>query len=319
MSWSMRRGSAWLCAVALIGLTAAFAADSSAQTAKVETLAEYPPGSFLENLDVLPDGRIVFTNYFAKSIEMIDAGGKAKTFAKLSAHPVSILAIDSGFIVAAHGQPFVSGPSFVETQQFFLLGKDGREISSFKTPEARFLNGMVRHRVGNVLVVDSIADAIWQVDPKARTLKTWLQDAALTQDPAVKDFRPGANGIKRRGNRLVVSNSSRGTLSTVSVGRNGAPSGPVTVLAQVGPIDDFVFGPSGEIIFTTHGATLMRRSPNGEMTTLLASGCYGCTAVAQTKSRQGADSLIVLTTGGLAEGGKDPARVLRLPYEGLTK
>jgi hypothetical protein len=287
--------------------------DARAQTPSVEIVAEYPAGTFLENLDVLGDGRVVFTSYFAKTVEMLDKNGKARTFAKLSAHPVSILAVRGGFLVAAHGQPFVAGPAFIETQQFLLLDRNGAEIASFKAPEARFLNGMVRHVRGTVLVADSIAAMIWQVDPTARTIMRWLNDAALAQDPTVKEFRPGANGLKRQGSRLMVSNSSRGTLLTVAVDAKGAASGPITELAKVGPIDDFIVGPRGEVVFTTHGATLLRRAADGSVTTLMASGCDGCTAVALAKGR-GAPALIVLTTGGFSEGRKAPARVLRLPY-----
>lgn len=106
-------------------------------------------------------------------------------------------------------QPFVSGPSFVETQQLLLLDLKGRETGSFKAPEARFLNGMVRHVGGTVLVADSIAGTIWQVDPRTRSMKSWIKGDALTQDGAVKEFRPGANGLERDGARLIVSNSSR--------------------------------------------------------------------------------------------------------------
>jgi sugar lactone lactonase YvrE len=245
---------------------------------------------------------------------MLEGKAKARTFATLSAHPVSILAIGDGFLVSAHGKPFVSGPGFVETQQFLLLDGEGREIASFPAPDARFLNGMVRHAGGTVLIADSIAATIWQVDPKARSMRPWLRDEALAQDPAVKDFKPGANGLKRQGDLLLISNSSRGAITKVAIGGDGNPAGAVTELAKVGAIDDFVVGPQGEIIFATHGAKLQRRAADGTTTTLLESGCDGCTAVAFVKDGSGADALLILTTGGFSEGRKDPARVLRLPY-----
>ena len=146
------------------GMLSAIASEGTAQGPNVEVLAEYPPGNFLENLDVLSDGRVVFTSYFAKSIEILDTRGRASALAHVSAHPVSILAIEGGFLVAAHGQPFTSGPAFVETQQFLLLDDGGRELAMFKAPEARFLNGMVPHSGATVLVANSIAGKVWQVD-----------------------------------------------------------------------------------------------------------------------------------------------------------
>lgn len=308
----MTHGKWYLWLALMSGLVGASPAQSQ-QSPSVEVLAEYPAGNFLENLDVLPDGRVVFTSYFAKRIEVLE-GGKARTFATLSAHPVSILAIEGGFIVAAHGQPFVSGPAFVETQIFLLLDRDGRETGSFRAPEARFLNGMVRHGGDDVLAADSIAGTIWRVNTKSRTITPWLKDDALGRDAAVKEFRPGANGLKRQGNKLFVSNSSYGTLSTIDIDAAGAPSGPVKLLTRVGRIDDFLIGPSGEIVFTTHADALMRWSQDGTFTTLMQSGCDGCTAVALVKGSDGGDALVVLTTGGFSEGRKEPARVLRLPY-----
>jgi len=85
-------------------------------------------------------------------------------------------------------------------------------------------------------------------------------------------------------------------------------------LAKVGPIDDFVIGPSGEIIFATHGATVKRRASDGTVTTILPSGGDGCTAVALVKRSDATDALLVLTTGRFSEGGREPARVLRIDY-----
>src|SRR5262249_55619960 len=200
--------------VAAIILTS-MASEALAQGTQVEVLAEYPAGTFLENLDMLADGRVVFTNYFSKTIELLDNQGKPSTLAQVSAHPVSILSTDDGFLVAAHGQSFVSGPAFVETQQILLLDRDGKETRRFNATNARFLNGMVRHTNGTVLIADSIAGKIWLVDPQARTVAVWLDDAGLAPDPSVKEFRPGANGLKRQGNRLIVSNSPRVTLAPI--------------------------------------------------------------------------------------------------------
>src|SRR5262245_40072825 len=146
-------------------MLSAVVSEATAQGPHVEVLAEYVPGNFLENLDVLSDGRVVFTSYFAKTIEIIDSRGRAGTLAHVSAHPVSILAIEGGFLIAAHGQPFTSGPAFVEAQHFLLLDAAGRELAMFKAPEARFLNGMV-HSGATALVADSMAGKIWQVMPR---------------------------------------------------------------------------------------------------------------------------------------------------------
>lgn len=303
----------WVLAIVTAAIVAIGGAPAALAQGSAKTLAEYPTGTFLENLAVLPGDRMVYTNYFAKTIEMLEPGKPARTLATLSAHPVSILAIPTGYIVAAHGQSFTSGQRFVETQMILMLDGNGREVRSFKVPQARFLNGMVPHRRGTVLVADSIAGIIWQIVPRTGVAMPWLADPALTRIQDSGAFRPGANGLKWQGRRLIVSNSSRGTLSAVTVGIAGKPAGKVETVATVGPIDDFAIGPAGEIIFATHGDALRRRAADGTVTTLLETGCDGCTAVA-ILGRGAGRTLAVLTTGGMLEGGKKPAKVLSVAY-----
>ena len=306
------------CLLATIGASAPVGAQSPADRttapARPEVVAEYPNGTFLENLAALDDGRVVFTSYFDKTIQVLE-DGKARTFARVSAHPVSILPIATGFIVSAHGGPFNEGPASGASQHFILLDPSGRETGSLAAPRARFLNGMVAHVGSRALVADSVAATIWQVDWEARTVAAWLTDPALGQDPAAKEQAPGANGLKRQGDRVVVSNTSRGTLSTIVVRVDGTAGGRPQLLARIGPVDDFAVGPGGELILATHGPQLLRRAPDGTISRLLETGCDGCTAVALVTAKDGAHALIVLTTGSLFDGGRNPARVLRLPYE----
>jgi hypothetical protein len=84
------------------------------------------------------------------------------------------------------------------------------------------------------------------------------------------------------------------------------------LLAQVSHLDDFAIGPAGELIFTTHGARLKRRSADGAVSVLMTPGCDGCTAVAIAAGAGVSSDHIALTTAGLAEASKQPARVLRL-------
>jgi hypothetical protein len=185
--------------------------------------------------------------------------------------------------------------------------------SSFAAPEARFLNGVVAHSGNTALVADSIAGVIWQVDPRAKTVKLWLRDAALAQQADAKEFRPGANGLKRQGSRLLISNSSLRHIATVRVDSKGAAQGAVTILAKTGPIDDFLITSSGDVLFATHGPSLKRLTKGGAIDTVLASGCDGCTAVERFTDARNRKGIAVLTTGNLREGGKEPARVLFIP------
>jgi hypothetical protein len=286
-------------------------APSSAETPRV--LAEYPNGTFLENVVATQKGALVATSYFAKTLELIEPGKPARTLTTLPAHPVGIVRYRDGYLVSAHGAPFTGGPAFTQAQQLLLLGPDGSVRATIAAPDARFLNGIVAHTGNTVLVADSIAGVIWKVDPAAKSIEPWLKDPALGQDPAAKDFRPGANGLKRRGTALLVSNSSLGHLASIRVDAKGNAVGAASILAKTGAIDDFLVGASGDVVFTTHSAELKRLRSSGKVDTILSTGCDGCTSLARFRDNRGRRGIAVLTTGNLLEGGKQPARVLFLP------
>lgn len=190
-----------------------------------------------------------------------------------------------------------------------MLRRDGSPLRAVPAPEARFLNGLVEVEPGTILAADSLAGRIWRLDPDGGEVAEWLADPQLAPDPDAPGGRPGANGLKARDGWLYVSNSSREALYRVAL--DGAkPSGPLRLFARTGPIDDFAFLADGTIAAATHGAALIRIDTAGTVSTLLAEGCDGCTAVAP----YGPDGdLVVLTTGGLLGGGGGPARILSVP------
>lgn len=289
-------------AVALGAMAGAAVADD-----RVATLAEFPSGTFLENLIVAEDDVIIFTSYFARQLKALGIDNGVSDIADLPAHPVGLLRVDEFYVVTAHGTPFTDGEAFTQTQQILMLGADGAVSEVMAVDDALFLNGMVELPQGPILIADSIAGTIWQLDLEARKVSPWLQHELLTQNPDLPVFAPGANGLKLDGDRLLVSNSGRGALYEVAINEEGRPASAPLLKAETGAIDDF-WVEDGRIVFTTHGEALQALEPDGSITTLLTAGCDGCTSVA----RRG-DDYIVLTTGGLLEGRTEPARILAVP------
>jgi sugar lactone lactonase YvrE len=304
-----------LAAMALAFLSAGSpaAAQGDPLPAHVRVAAEFPTGTFLENLHVTTDGAMVFTSYFAREIGLLGADGTPRTFSRLPVHPVGIAPAAGGYLVTAHGKAFTAGPDFTQTQQVLVLDAAGAVTATLPAPQALFLNGVMRLDDNVFLAADSIAATIWRIDLTAMAITPWLQDAGLSRDSSQQAFRPGANGVKRVGDRLIVSNSSRGTLSAVRITADGKPDGALHQIADVGAIDDFLIEDTGAIVYTTHGEKLMRLAPSGARTEIMDRGCGGCTSVALAKPSDARSDLIVLTTGGLLEGGKKPARILVVP------
>ena len=199
-------------ALTMLAALLSMAAPVVAQMPELRILASYPHGNFLENLEVQSDGRVLITNYPTKTIEVLHPDGTVATFAELSAYPLSIISTAEGYLVAASGKSLLAGEDVTGTQQFLLLDKSGTEIDKFSAPQALYLNGMVRLDEDTVLVADSLAETIWEVNTSSLTVAPWMVDSALGVLPDQPIFLPGANGLKMGADGLVVSNTSKGTL-----------------------------------------------------------------------------------------------------------
>jgi hypothetical protein len=282
------------------------------QAETTRTVASYPTGTFLENLAEDSNGTLLVTSYFDRTILSWDGNAAPVPLATLDVHPVGILVRDDGIVLTAHGKSFAEGPAFTQTNAFVVLSPEGEVIRTIPVPQALFLNGLVEVAPGTILAADSLAGRIWQLDLASDTITEWLSDPMLTTDPAATDQRPGANGLKIHDGWIYISNSSRQKLFRVALDGTKA-AGQVETFAATGPIDDFAFLADGTIAAASHGATLLAINAAGEVSTLMESGCDGCTSILPFGPK---NELVVLTTGNLLEGGRDDARIFTLPSPG---
>jgi len=284
-------------------------ASSTPTHERLEILAAFPAGSFLENLEVQSDGRVLFTNYFSKTIEMLSPTGEVSQFANLSMFPVSLISVESGYLVAGQTKNFMSGDSD-NPQQFLLLDKNGAPVDQFFAPETLFLNGMIVLDNGDILVADSVGATIWQVDVDQKKVVPWLQHPSLANDPSQPGF-PGANGLKLHSKGLLVSNTAQGALYLIPLNDNGAAAGEPSVLAETGIIDDFWVNDDDSVIFTTHSDALKYLASNGAITDIVSEGCNGCTAIAPYPAGQ-SNTFVFINDGGFFFGEKNQSTVVRV-------
>ncbi len=279
-----------------------------------QALASYAGPAFLENLTARPDGGVLFTNYTGMAVELLPPGGPARTFAALDVHPVSIIPLDDGYLVAAHATPFTAGPGFIGSGVLVTLDANGNVTGAAVTASrAGFLNGMVALPDGGVLIADSVKAQILRFDPDSRALDVWYADPELApqETPA---FRPGANGLKLRDGALIVSSSAKTALYSLAIGADGKPAGTLTkIVGDLPGTDDFAVLPEGGFIVATHGDRIVLVAPDGAVATLTDDPrILGSTAVGLV-GEGAARRAIILGTGGFSEGGKADAVVLSVP------
>jgi sugar lactone lactonase YvrE len=298
----------------VLAIAAIAASFPFSATAASEVLARFPNGTFLENLVVAPDGRVLFTTYFAKRIEVWSPTGGHTLLAAVPDHPVSLTALGDGrHALVVHGTSFMDGPAAMRGQSgLLLLAPDGRVTARIALPEAIFPNGGLLLAPGLLLVADSALGRVWAIDLATGAATVWLEHPLLA--PVAGQPFPGVNGLKRDGNTLILSNSAQRSLLRVRVAGTAAQGALEQRASMTGGVDDFVIDRDGTIYAATHAEGLARLEPSATTpTTIAAPGVEGSTAVALTPDGRG---LYALGTGGISSGGTGEAVLARVEIPG---
>lgn len=273
-----------------------------------EVVASYPSGTYLENLTVAQDGAVLFTSYFANEIQIWRDHGGAGVFAKLPVHPVNIIPNRGGYIVLAHGGSFMDGPNALRgTNQLLSLDGRGKVTRTLMLPDLTFGNGLVADGANAVLVTDSVRGLIWRVDLRTGHSTEWFSDPRLSPDPA-KPQAPGANGLRRTRDALLITSTAARTVFRLPLDARARPSGAMTVVATVPGADDIAVARDGTIYLATHGSSVVRVR-RGSVDPVVTADVDGCTSAALSRDGK---TLYVLGTGGLFEGEKKPATLVRV-------
>ena len=126
---------------------------------------------------------------------------------------------------------------------------------------------------------------------------------------------PGINGLKIRGEHLYYTNAARLAFCRVKLNSDGTAAGPYEVLhVDSGPAyDDFAMSRRGiAYIAHTRGCGLTRSTPVGNASSILEGVNTTVGSTAAAFSRDWKETLYVVTSGGLAAGLFEPARVLAI-------
>ncbi|MFN6568376.1 gluconolactonase [Dendronalium sp. ChiSLP03b] len=284
-------------------------ADTAIDLAPAKIIASFPVNTFLENLAIAPDGTIFVTNHEIGKIVRITPDGNQQIHATVEGKVSGLAFTDNGGLVAtgwnADSVPVVS-----------LVANDGTVETLLTLPDAIFLNGITPLSGSQYLTADSYRGAIWLIDVAQRRGSIWLEHALLSRSSAESVF-PAANGLKRFGNLLYVSNTEKMLLLRIPMNTANEPGEPEIFVEQTN-IDDFTFDVEGNLYGATHiYNSVVRITPDGS-TTIIAQaeqGVIGSTAVAFGQTGSDRTAIYVVTNGGMflpPPTGVVPANVVRL-------
>jgi len=312
-------------AIALLG--AGFAAKAIAQLPPLyanvpvslvpaETVAEFPPNTFLESIVVDEAGTLYITSYEEGKIYRIQSGAEPELFATIDGKVAGLeFTPDGGLLVSGWNREGVS--------TLFSVSIAGEVKTLLTLPDAQFLNGITRLAVDTVpgalgdryLIADSYIGAIWEFNTTTNTARIWLQDPMLAR-ATTENPTPAVNGLKIHEGVLYASNTAKATLLKIPLQADGEP-GAIEVFVQPAVIDDFAIDPAGNLYGTTHVFnSVVRIAPDGSMTTIAQAeqGMTGSTALAFGTGSDCA-SVYVVTNGGMTlppPEGVQSAEVVRL-------
>lgn len=274
-----------------------------------QTIAEFPPNTFLESIAVGSDGTLFVSSHLDGQVLRIgDDGipvvhaaitGKATGLALTPNHSLLLTAWDA------------DGLSTV-----FRISPAGEVAVLVTLPDALFLNGLTPLRSDGYLIADSYRGAIWLLDEAQKTVRVWLEHPSLARSSSDQSF-PAVNGLKIYGDTLYASNTERMQLVKIPIQADGQPGEP-EIFVQAVNLDDFAFDRAGNLYGTTHVYnSVIKITPDGSVTVIAQAeqGMAGSTALAFGGSDRDRTSVYVVTNGGMSlppASGLEPAKIVRL-------
>lgn len=268
-------------------------ADTLVDLAPAKIITSFPVNTFLENLAIASNGTIFVTNHEAGQVVRITSEGNPQIHASFAGKV-------SGLAFTSNEDLLVTGWNTDSIPVVLLVTANGLVKTLLTLPEAVFLNGITRLSDTQYLAADSYRGVIWLIDLAQGQSAIWLEHSLLARSNS-ENVIPAANGLKRFGNFIYVSNTEKMLLLQIPLGRANEP-GELEIFVDQTNIDDFAFDVEGNLYGATHiYNSVIKITPDGS-TTIIAQaeqGVIGSTAVAFGRTQSDRTALYVVMNGGM--------------------
>ncbi|KAH7303831.1 hypothetical protein B0I35DRAFT_446079 [Stachybotrys elegans] len=316
----------WVTALILLLLGAmATAVDGHSSAGHVTQIFQWNDTTFIENLTILPDGRLLLVPLSAPQLLILDP----RTTNPAPTPVVTLPGVDSVGAIAlvGHNKYAIIGGnhsffSFIEgSMKVFVVSLDfslgpngsiGATVENIvSVPNTTMLNGIVAlpNKRNVILTNDSIGGRLFRIDTLTSEVTVASGDPAFGRGG--NDMVPlGANGIDIRNGDLYFTNSAQGRFMRVGLSDDGFPVGEYTTVAQLdGPItlansyDDFAFDERGTAYVALHPGTIMKITPDGDQTIFSGGGADSIFLHPTSAVLSNDGESIYVSTGGDWENG----------------
>jgi len=281
-----------------------------------QVVATWPVGTFLENIVALENDDFVVSVHNHRELHTVNAAGAHSVWATMPVSPAGLIATGDA-VFAVGGEPG-QGP-----HRLIRVDIATREVTDLgPIPGSLFLNGFTPGPPGMGYAVDSLVGDIYSIELSTGDSHLVLQDPLLTKVSA-EPMMPGANGIKRFGDALYITNTDRALVLRAALDSAGLPTGSVEIVAEHLRGDDLAVAEDGVLYIANHiHNTVIRFSPSSGERVAIAGpdqGMAGSTACIFGRTQAHGTSLFVTTTGGIVmplDGIVQQAKLVRIDIGG---
>lgn len=290
--------------------------QESSGSLSIRQIAQFENNTWVENIYVRSNGKLLVTTATGPYLYQIDPFGKDRSPQVVATFPDALGAFgveeleDGVFAVTTGNYSLTSGvaaESFAVWKADLTGGSPAAVSPITAIPEAGMLNGLTLAQPGGqyLLVADS-GGVLWRVDADSGAYDVVLNETAVQPLTPVTAGGFGINGVHVTDGLLYFTNTNRGFYRVPINPADATTTGSVEAITNVTGWDDFTMADNGDVYLslgnydevsklTASGTVSTLEYQTADASVLLE----GNTAVQFGRTRCDKSTLYVTTNGGL--------------------
>lgn len=280
----------------------------------VRILHQFSVGTWMENLAIRPNGKILATALSSPELVQVDNLGiepvkVVHTFANAaSCSGITELGQDVFYVVAGtfNISTLIPVPGSWSVYRVDANPEPAEVSLVASFPSSILLNGITVLNKDKkwLLISDSVAGVVYRLEADTGKVVKVLEDPLMKSDSSSS---LGINGIKIKANNLYFTNTNKNILARVLIKDDGTSTESATAVANIDFPDDFIFNGAQDVVVAQNGVDRLGLV-SGETVETLAGGpsngteskLFGPTAV-QFGSKADSTKAYITTNGGIAQ------------------